>query len=123
MWKKVKTWIIHKFDGKTQEEYDVDIKNFKAEYDITHPTGIHYIYRYPQKEIFKYDFVVPNESVYDTDDFRASEEFRKIREGIIFEIAKALFDEGYVHFEENIDFVHYKKNMKATLCVLKWEDS
>ena len=49
MWKKVKTWIIHKFGGKTQEEYDVDIKNFKAEYDITHPTGIHYIYRYPQK--------------------------------------------------------------------------
>lgn len=33
MWKKVKAWIIHKFGGKTQEEYDVDIKNFKAEYD------------------------------------------------------------------------------------------
>lgn len=123
VWNKFKVWIIHKFGGRTQEEYDTEIKNFKAEYDMAHPAEIHYVNRYPRKEIFRYDFVVPDESVYDMDEFMASEEAYKIRRHIIFGIAEALFDGGYVHFEKNINFVHYEKNMRATLCVLKWEDS
>lgn len=123
IWNKFKTWIIHKFGGKTQEEYNIDIKNFKAEYNMTHPAEIRCVNRYPRKEIFRYDFVVPDESVYDMDEFMASEEAYKIRRHIIFGIAEALFDGNYVHFEKNINFVHYEKNMRATLCVLKWEDS
>lgn len=119
MWKKFKAWIIHKFGGKTQEEYDVDIKNFKAEYDMAHPAGIRYITRYPQKEIFRYDFIVPDESVYDMDEFIASEESRKIREDIIFGIAAALLDGGYVQFETCRDLVFRTKKMRATLYVLK----
>lgn len=53
----------------------------------------------------------------------SSEEAYKIRRDIIFRIAESLFNEGYVHFEENIDFIHYEKNMRATLCVLTWVDS
>jgi hypothetical protein len=119
MWKKVKAWIIHKFGGKTQEEYNIDIKNFKAEYDMTHPTKVRYINRYPQKEIFKYEFVVPDELVYDTDEFMASEEFRKIREDIIFEIATTLLDGDYVQFETYRDLEFRTKKIKAILCVLK----
>ena len=122
IWNKFKVWIIHKFSGRTEEEYYVDIKNFKAEYDMAHPAAVRYVDRYPRKEIFKYDFIIPNESIYDMDEFRASEEACKIRRDIIFGIAEALFDGGYVHFEENIDFLHYEKNMRATLCVLKWEE-
>lgn len=71
MWKKIKTWIIHKFGGRTQEEYDIDIKNFKAEYDMAHSAAVRYVDRYPRKEIFKDDFIIPNESEYDMDEFRA----------------------------------------------------
>lgn len=120
VWNKFKVWIIHKFGGKTQEEYDIDIKNFKAEYDMTHPAGIRYIDRYPRKEIFKYEFVVPDESVYDMDEFIISEESRKIREDIILEIAAALLGGGYVQFESCRDLDFRTKKMKATLCVLKW---
>lgn len=119
MWEKIKSWIIHKLGGKTQKEYDTGIKNFKVEYDMTHPAGIRYIERYPKKEIFRYDFTVPDRLVFDTDEFRASEESRKIRANIIFGIAEALFDGDYVHFEECRDFLHYDKRMRATLCVLK----
>lgn len=122
VWNKFKAWIIHKFGGKTQEEYDIDIKNFKIEYDMTHPAGIRYIDRYPRKEIFKYDFVVLDESVYDMDEFITSEEFRKIREDIVLKIAAALLDGDYVQFESCRDSVFCKKKIKATLCVLKWEE-
>lgn len=61
-------------------------------------------------------------NIYDMDEFRASEEACKIRRDIIFGIAEALFDGGHVHFEENRDLLHYEKNMRATLCVLKWEE-
>lgn len=120
VWNKFKTWIIHKFGGKTQEEYNIDIKKFKAEYDMTHSAEIRYVDRYPRKEILRYDFVIPDESVYNMDDFMASEEAYKIRKDIIFRIAEALFNGDYVRFEENINFLHYEKNMRATLCVLKW---
>lgn len=122
MWKKVKAWIIHKFGGKTQEEYNVDIKNFKAEYDMTHPAEIRYVNRYPRKEIFRYDFIVPDE-LYDMDEFIALEESSKIKEDIIFEIAAALLDGGYVQFESCRDLTSRTKKMRATLCVLKWGDS
>lgn len=62
---------------------------------------------------------MPDESVYDMDEFRASEEACKISRDIIFGIAEALFNGDYVRFEENRDFLHYEKNMRATLCVLK----
>lgn len=123
MWKKVKAWIIHKFGGKTQKEYNVDIKNFKAEYDMTHPAEIRYVNRYPRKEIFRYDFVVPDESIYDMDEFMASEEACKIREDIIFQLAAALLDGNCVQFESCRDLELCTKKMRATLCVLKWGDS
>lgn len=123
IWNKFKVWIIHKFGGKTQEEYNVDIKNFKAEYDMTHPAEIRYVNRYPRKEIFRYDFVVPDESIYDMDEFMASEEACKIREDIIFQLAAALLDGNCVQFESCRDLELCTKKMRATLCVLKWGDS
>lgn len=121
VWNKFKTWIIHKFGGKTQEEYDIDIKNFKAEYNMTHPAGIRYIDRYPRKELFRYDFILPDKSVYDMDEFIVSEEFRKIKEDIILEMATALLAGNYVQFETCRDIESYGKKIRATLCVLKWE--
>lgn len=122
MWKKFKTWIIHKFGGRTQEEYDVDIKNFKAEYDMAHPAAIRYVDRYPRKEIFRYDFVVLDE-LYDMDEFIALEESSKIKEDIIFEIAATLLDGGYVKFESYTDLAFRTKKIRATLYILKWVDS
>lgn len=122
VWNKFKTWIIHKFGGKTQEEYDIDIKNFKTEYDMAHPAGIRYIDYYPRKEIFKYDFVIPDKLVYDMDEFMASEEFHKIKEDIIFKIAAVLLDRDYVQFKPCRDFEFCTRKMEATLCFLKWEE-
>lgn len=122
IWNKFKVWIIHKFGGKTQEEYDIDIKNFKAEYDMTHPAGIRYIDRYPRKEIIRHDCFIPDGSVYDMDEFITSEKFRKIREDIVLKIAAALLDGNYVQFESCRDFEFCAKKIKATLCVLKWEE-
>ena len=119
MWKKVKAWIIHKFGGKTQEEYDIDIKNFKTEYDMTHPTVVRYVNRYLQKETFRYDFIVPDELIYDIDEFMTSEEACKIREDIIFKIAAALLDGNYIQFESCGDFEFRTKKMRATLYILK----
>lgn len=89
---------------------------------MAHPAGIRYINRYPQKEIFKYDFVVPDKSVYDMDEFITSEKFRKIREDIVLKIAATLLDGDYVQFESCRDFEFCAKKIKATLCVLKWEE-
>lgn len=121
IWNKFKTWIIHKFGGRTQEEYDVDIKNFKAEYDMAHPAGIRYIDRYPRKELFRYDFNLPDELVYDRDEFLVSEEFRKINKDIIFEMATALLAGNYVQFETCRDLKSYGKKIRATLYVLRQE--
>lgn len=123
IWNKFKVWIIHKFGGKTQEEYNIDIKNFKAEYNMTHPSEIRYVDRYPRKEILRYDFVVPDESIYNMDEFMASEEACKIREDIIFQLAAALLDGNCVQFESCRDLELCTKKMRATLCVLKWGDS
>lgn len=119
IWNKFKVWIIHKFGGRTQEEYDVDIKNFKAEYDMAHPAAVRYVDRYPRKEIFRYDFVIPDDLIYDMDEFMASEEFRRIREDIIFEIAAALLDGDYVQFESCRDLEFRTKKVRATLCTLR----
>lgn len=122
IWKKFKAWIIHKFGGKTQEEYDTEIKNFKVECDMAHPAGIRYIDRYSRKELVRYDFILPDKSVYDMDEFIVSEEFRKIKEDIILEMATALLAGNYVQFETCRDLKSYGKKIRATLHVLKWEE-
>lgn len=122
MWNKFKTWIIHKLGGRTQKEYDTEIKKFKVEYDMAHPAGIRYIDRYPRREIFKYDFILPDKLVYDMDEFLVSKEFRKIRDDIVLEMATALLAGNHVRFETCKDLQSYGKKIRATLDVLKWEE-
>lgn len=105
MWEKIKSWIIHKFGGKTQEEYDEKVSD----------PSIKIVYEYPKIITLHSKIEAPCDARELDNILFESEQNEFMKKLIIEELVNKILESNGVKFNCQIDYLTFKKVLQAEI--------
>lgn len=105
MWEKIKSWIIHKFGGKTQEEYDGKVPD----------PSIKIVYKYPKIITLHSKIEAPCNTMELDNTLFESEQNEFMKKLMIEELVNKILESNGVKFNCQIDYLTFKKVLQAEI--------